>query len=57
MRQSTGEDKQDARDELARLQQRENAINAEILTLQQQKNALFTAGMRLLLLSRDWWHG
>lgn len=57
MRQSTGEDKQDARDELAHLRQDKQAINAEILTLQQQKNALFTAGMRLLLLSRDWWHG
>lgn len=54
MRQSTGEDKQDARDELAHLRQDKNALNAQLVKLEGQKEALFNAGMRLLLLSQDW---
>ena len=54
MQQSTGEAKQDARADLASLREDMNAINAQLVELEGQKKALLYAGMRLLLLSRDW---
>ena len=41
-------------DKLASLREEKKAINAQLVKLEGQKEALFNAGMRLLLLSQDW---